>query len=291
MTQQKLLMSAAAGLFVLLIAVFSMFTVAEWERAAVFQLGELVRVETEPGLKWKVPFFQNVRKFDGRILTVSQQSTRYLTSESKNLIVDFFIKWQISDVSKFYNAFSTGGIGAANDRLVQSVRDKLQTEFRRRTIQEVIAGERNDVMAAAALIANQIMQGNGIKVVDVRLTRVDFPEDVSNSVYQRMQSERLRAAKDFRSRGAEVSERIRADADRQRTVVLAEAYRDAERIRGEGDAEASQIYAEAFKKNPEFYAFYRSMTAYKQSFKESSDMIVLDPSSDFLKYFKNPNVK
>lgn len=273
---------------VLGLAMMSMFTVGEQQRALLFRLGEVVKSDYGPGLHFKLPLITNVRTFDARILTLEAPPERYLTAEKKNVIVDSFVKWKISDVSRYYTTMG-GDEERANVRLAQFIKNGLRDEFGKRTIQEVVSGEREQIMAILTANANKQAQEFGINVVDVRIKRIDLPDEVSSSVFQRMEAERSRVAKDLRSRGAEAAERIRADADRQRTVIIAEAYREAERLRGEGDAEASDIYAQAFKKNPEFYSFYRSMTAYKATFKSPADVMVVDPNSEFFKYFKNPN--
>lgn len=263
---------------------FAVFTVDERERAIMFRLGEIVRDDYEPGLHFKVPFINNVRKFDARIQTLDADPERYLTSEKKNVLVDSFVKWKIEDVSRYYTA--TGGDATrAGLRLSQIIKDGLRGEFGKRTIQEAISGERDQIMSRLTESANEQAKEFGIRVVDVRVKRIDLPREVSESVYRRMEAERARVAKDFRSRGAEAAERIRADADRQRTILLAEAYRDAENTRGQGDAIAADLYAKAYNKNREFYAFYRSLTAYRNTMKDKGDILVLEPDSDFFKYF------
>jgi membrane protease subunit HflC len=272
---------------VALLGSMSLFTVRENELAIMFRLGEFERSDYKPGLNWMVPFYNNVRKFDKRVLTLDMQPARYLTLEKKNVIVDAFVKWRIADVTSFYK--TTGGDAVvANQRLSQVVNDGLRNEFGKRTIQEAIAGERAEIMQIITdQFADQARQF-GIQVVDVRISRIELPADVSDSVYKRMEAERSKVAKDLRSRGGESSERIKADADRQRTVILAEAYRDAERTRGEGDARAAQIYARAFTRNQEFFRLYRSLDAYKNVFNSQQDVLVLDPNSEFFRYFKNP---
>ena len=264
----------------------SMFTVDEREKAVKFRLGEFQDASYEPGLHFKLPFINNVRKFEDRILTLDSEPERYLTFEKKNVIVDAFIKWRIDDVSSFYK--TTGGDERqAGLRLSQVIKDGLRAEFGKRTIQEAISGERAEIMNVIAGKIKEDVGDFGIEVVDVRIKRIELPAEVSDSVYHRMRAERSRVAKDLRSRGAEAAERIRADADRQRTVILAEAYRDAERARGQGDAKAAEIYAEAFGKNAEFYGLYRSLGAYRKVFGSENDMLVLDPESEFFRYFKD----
>ncbi len=271
----------------LLLASFSLFTVKEWERAILFQFGEIVRSDYEPGLHFKIPVIQNVRKYNGRIMTMDAAAERYLTAEKKNLIVDAFVKWRIQDVRRYYTAMG-GDETRARDRLSQIIKDGLRAEFGKRTVQEVVSGERSAVMAVLQVNADAQAAQFGISIIDVRLKRVDLPEDVSASVYRRMEAERVRVATDLRSRGAEAAERIRADADRQRTIILAEAYREAEELRGTGDARAAEIYSTAFSGDPEFFSFYRSINAYRSSFSEKSDVLLLDPDSSFFKYFRDP---
>ena len=277
-----------AAVVVLIIGLMSVFIIDERELALKFRLGEIVKTDFKPGIHFKFPFINNVRKFDKRILTLDARPANYLTKEKKNVNVDFFVKWRINDVATYYKSMSGGNERIAAERLYTVVNDSLREQFSKRTIQEVISGERKELMDTSTSAANKQVKKFGISVVDVRVKRIDFSEDISNSVYRRMEAERTRVAKDYRSRGAEAAERIRADADRQRTVTLAEAYRDAEKTRGDGDGKASAIYAKAYNKDREFYSFYRSLTAYKNSFDSQSDIMVLDPSSDFFKYFKKP---
>ncbi len=277
------------GLVLVLVAAsLSMFVVDQRQTAIVFQLGEMVSVKTQPGLYFKVPLTQNVRFFDSRILTLdSGEPDRYITSEKKNLMVDYFAKWRISDVKQYY--VSVGGDELrARTRLMQTINSSMREEFGKHNIHDVISGERDQVMQAVLQKTEADAKSIGVQVLDVRLKRVDFPTEISDSVYRRMEAERKRVANELRATGYADSEKIRADADRQRQVILANAYRDAQRIKGEGDAKASLIYAAAFGRNPEFYSFYRSLEAYKQSFKNKSDVMVLDPSSAFFKYLKNP---
>ncbi|HEY9148394.1 MAG TPA: protease modulator HflC [Gammaproteobacteria bacterium] len=264
----------------------SFFVVDETELAIKFRLGEIVKTDYEPGLYFKLPFVNNVRKFDSRILTLDAQPERYLTFEKKNVIVDAFIKWRISDVANYYTTMA-GSERNAGQRLSQVIKNGLRDEFGKRTIQEAISGERSQIMNVITAQIEAQTREFGIEVVDVRIKRIELPPEVSDSVYQRMEAERSRVAKDLRSRGAEAAERIRADADRQRTVILAEAYRDAEGLRGEGDARSAEIYASAFNKDAEFYELYRSLNAYKNVFSSEGDVLVLDPTSEFFKYFKD----
>ncbi|MBW8305857.1 MAG: protease modulator HflC [Thiobacillus sp.] len=266
----------------------SMFTVDQRQNALVFQLGEVVSVKTKPGLYFKLPLVQNVRYFDTRILTMdSADPERFITSEKKNVLVDSFIKWRVIDARQFY--VSVGGDERrAQIRLNQTVNDGLRAEFGRRTINAVVSGSREEIMSIIRAKADQDARTIGVQVVDVRIKRVDLPEAVSENVYRRMEAERKQVANELRSTGAAEAEKIRADADKQKDVIVAEAYRDAQGVKGEGDAKAASVYAASYGKNAEFYAFYRSMQAYRESFASKSDVMVLDPSADFFKYMKNP---
>jgi membrane protease subunit HflC len=277
-----------ALLGLLIVASMTMYTVDQRQNAMVFQLGEVVAVDKKPGLYFKLPILQNVRYFDTRILTLDPADPdRFITSEKKNVLVDYFAKWRIIDVKQYY--VSVGGDEMrAQTRLQQTINDSLRAEFGKRTVHEVVSGERDEIMASLRLKADQDARKIGVQVMDVRIKHVDLPEEVSDSVYRRMEAERKRVANELRSTGSAEAEKIRADADRQREIIIAEAYRDAQRVKGEGDAKASTIYAEAYSKNPEFYAFYRSMDAYRQSFKNKSDILVLEPNSAFFKYMKSP---
>ena len=271
---------------VLVIGSFSVFTVDEREKAIMFRLGEIVRTDFEPGLHFKMPLVNNVRKFDARILTMDAPPERYLTSEKKNVIVDSFVKWRIKDVAKYYTTMG-GDETRANMRLAQIIKDGMRGEFGKRTIQEAVSAERSQIMEVLLAQAKRQAAPFGIEIVDVRIKRIDLPPEVSTSVYRRMEAERARVAAEFRSRGAEAAERIRADADRQREIILAEAYRDAQTIKGEGDAKAAAIYAEAFGKDPEFYSLYKSLSAYRRVFDSKDDILVLEPESEFFRYFKS----
>lgn len=271
----------------LIIASMSIFVVDQRQNAIVFRLGEVISVKTDPGLYFKVPLLDNVRTFDVRILTIdTPEPERFLTSEKKNVLVDLFIKWRIIDVRQFYVSVQ-GNEAVAQTRLLQTINDGLRAEFGNRTVHEVVSGERDQIMDLMRKKANEDAIKIGVEVYDVRLKRVDLPQEVSESVYRRMEAERKRVANELRSTGAAESEKIRANADRQREVIVAEAYREAEKIKGEGDAKATEIYARAYQANPEFYAFYRSLQAYKSSFKDKNDLLVLDPSSEFFKYLKS----
>ena len=275
----------AVGALVLLS--MSLFVVDQRQAAIVFQLGEMVGVKTDPGLYFKVPLMQNVRYFDSRILTLDTvEPERFITAEKKNVMVDSFVKWRIVDVKQYY--VSVGGDEVrARTRLMQTVNSSMREEFGKRTIHEVVSGEREKIMTVLREKTDNDARKIGVQVLDVRLKRVDFPLEISESVYRRMDAERKRVANELRASGAADGEKIKADADKQREVILAEAYRTAQKTKGEGDAKASALYAAAFGHNSEFYSFYRSLEAYKQSFKNKSDVMVLDPSSSFFKYLKS----
>jgi membrane protease subunit HflC len=272
----------------LVVASLSLFTVDQRQNAIVFRLGEIVAVKTAPGLFFKVPLVDNVRYFDSRILTLdAEEAQKFVTSENKPVLVDSFVKWRIVDVKQYYVSVQ-GDESLARVRLTQAVNGSLREEFGKRTIHEVVSGEREKIMDLMRERADQIAREIGVQVLDVRLKRVDFTPEISESVYGRMQAERKRVANELRSTGFAEAEKIRADADKQRQVVVAQAYRDAQRLKGDGDAKASAIYARAFERNPEFYAFYRSLEAYRQSFKNKGDLLILEPNSEFFKYLKNP---
>ena len=268
----------------------AVFTVDERQEAILFQFGEIIESDFEPGLHFKVPFINNVKKFDNRILTIDQKPERFLTQEKKDLIVDSYVKWRITDVVQYYKT-TQGDELTAGRLLYENINNGLRDEFGKRSIQEIISGDRTQIMDLMTQQASKRAQTLGITVEDVRVKKVDYPERVSNSVYQRMRAEREREARDFRSKGHEASERIQADADRQSSILLAEAYRDSEISRGEGDASATEIYAKAFNKDREFYKFTRSLTAYQKTFANSGDVILLEPDSEFFTYFKDPSGK
>jgi len=277
----------AGVLAVVVLASMSLFTVDQRERAIVFQLGEVKEVITTPGLHFKWPLIQNVRYFDARILTLdTPDAERYITSEKKNLLVDTFVKWKINDARQFY--ISVGDEVQAQTRISQTVNATLREEFGKHTVHEVVSEDRNEIMKTVRERANQDAKQIGVEIIDVRLKRVDLPQEVSDSVYKRMDAERKSVANQLRSEGSAASERIRAEADKEREVIIANAYKEAQRIKGEGDAKATAAYAQAFGQNPEFYAFYRSLEAYRSSFKNRSDVLVLEPNSDFFKYLKGP---
>jgi membrane protease subunit HflC len=270
--------------FVLLAAWMSVFTVDERQKAILFQLGKFQRSDYEPGLHFKLPFINNVRKFDKRVLTLDSQPQRFLTGEKKNVLVDYFVKWRIGNVESYYRAF--GGLEAdASFRLAQTIRDGLQAELGDRTIKEVVSGEREEIMKNLAVRANEKVGPFGIDIVDVRIKQIELPANVRTSVFERMRAERTRIAKEHRAVGEKEANIIRAKADRERTELLAKAQRKAEEVRGAGDALATDIYASAYSKDPEFYEFYRSLSAYKDTFSNKHDILVLQPDSEFFKYF------
>ena len=279
---------AIALVVALLVVSGALFTVDQRYNAIVFQLGEIKSVISSPGLHFKWPMIQNVRKFDMRILSYDDpEPLRFITSEKKPVLVDSFVMWRIMDVKQFYVSVR-GDQLAAETRIRQTISDSLQAEFGRRTLHDVVSGQRDEIMAVVRDKVDKELRRIGVEIVDVRLKRVDLPQEVSESVYRRMEAERKRVANELRSTGAAEAERIRADADRQREVILAEAYRDAQKIKGEGDAKATDTYAKAFSQNPEFYAFYRSLEAYRSTFRGRNDLLLLQPDSDFFRYFKDP---
>lgn len=282
MTQNNKILLGIAAL--LLIGMMSIFTVSEIEKAIKFRLGEIVRSDYEPGLHFKIPFINNVKKFDDRIQTMDSKPERFLTAEKKNVIVDYFVKWRIGDVTTFYTVVG-GDIDQANMRLDQIIKDAFRSEFSKRDIRQLISTDRQVIRDILIKNSKAIAANLGMDIVDIQVKRIDLPSEVSNSVFRRMEAERERVAREFRSQGSEAAERIRADADRQQVVILANAYREAEKLRGEGDAKSAEIYAQAYGEDPEFFAFQRSLSAYLEAF-SSSDMLVLDPDSDFFQYFK-----
>lgn len=274
----------------LLVLWTSIFFVDEREKALLLKFGEIVGSDYKPGIQLKIPFINKVQKFDDRILTIDARPSSFSTIEQKYLLVDSYVKWRILDEVKYWKA--TGGNQDNAGQLLYEVINKgLRDEFGKRTIQEVVAGDRGDIMDIMTQQAAKKAETLGIEVIDVRIKKIELPAEVSTSVYNRMRTGRELVARDLRSKGSEASERIRADADRQRTVVLAEAYRDSEIARGNGDAVATDIYAKAFGKNREFYKFTRSLNAYRENFSTSDDLILLQPDSEYFKYFKNPNAK
>ena len=285
-------MTLLIGLVVLIgIASNSIYVVNERERAVLLQFGEVVDTDIKPGLHFKMPIVNDVRRFDARLITLDSSPQRYLTAEKKALIVDSFVKWRVQDAGKFYTA--TGGDEfTANSLLASRVDNGLRNKFGERTVYEVVSGERDALMTEITKELDDIALSElGIHVTDVRVKGIDLPPEVSSSVYSRMSTEREREARDHRSRGRELAEGIEADADRQQTVIEANAFREAEQIRGEGDAIAAEIYANAFNQDPEFYAFYRSISAYRSSFSGKEDLLVIDPASDFFRYLNSPDVQ
>ncbi len=276
----------------ILLAVFiaksSLFTVKETEKAIKFKFGEIIKSDYQPGFSWKLPFVNTVKKFDARILSHDARPERFLTKEKKNVLVDSFVKWRISDVEKFYTAVQ-GNPATADIRLGQIMKDAMRGEFGKHTVKEVIAQNRQELRNLLISRTAPLVAKMGIGLVDVRVKRIDLEEQVSASVFRRMETERARDAKDLRSRGDAEATRIRADADKQAEIILAEAYREAEQMRGSGDAKATAIYATAYNGDPEFYSFYKSLDAYKNVFQGNGDMLVLEPDSDFFSYFGNKN--
>jgi membrane protease subunit HflC len=275
----------AAGALLLLLSM-SVFTVGVTERVIKFQLGEIIGTDFQPGLHFKWPFINNVIKFDSRILTMDSTPERFLTAEKKNVIVDSFVKWRIGDVKVFYTTVS-GDVNQANVRLDQIIKDAFRSEFSKREIKQLVSTDRSIIREALITNVSPHAKKMGIEIVDVQVKRIDLPPEVSNSVYQRMEAERARVAREFRSQGSEEAERIRANADKQQAIILANAYRDSEVLRGEGDAKAAEVYAKNYSEDPDFYAFYRSMIAYRLSLGKSGNIMVLEPNSDFFKFFKN----
>lgn len=280
----KTALPAAVAVVVVFFSTFT-FVVQEYEVALKLRLGEIVSDSYEPGLHFKIPILNQIRKFDRRIQTLDSQPERFLTVEKKDVIVDSYTKWRISRPAQFLR--STGGNNARTSRLLsERINTSLRDEFGKRTIQEVVSDDRLALMDILTRDVNENAADLGVEVVDIRVKKIDLPPEVSESVYQRMRAERERVARDLRAKGAEAAERIRADADRQRTVIIAEAYKESEELRGEGDAKSSEIYAAAFGQDPNFYAFYRSLSAYRESFGEGGSMLVLEPDSEFFRFFR-----
>ncbi|MCX7103150.1 MAG: protease modulator HflC [Methylobacter sp.] len=281
MTHNKIWVTLGGLLFISMMCVF---TVSETEKVIKFRLGEIVKNDYEPGIHFKLPFINNVKKFDKRIQTMDAKPERFLTAEKKNVIVDSFVKWRIGDVTTFYTVVA-GDIDQANLRLDQIIKDAFRGEFSKRNIKQLLSTDRQAIREILIKNAMPLAAALGMEIVDVQVMRIDLPDEVSSSVFRRMEAERERVAREFRSQGAEAAERIRADADRQRVVTMANAFKDAEILRGEGDAKSADIYAKAFGADTEFFTFYRSLNAYKKTFSGSS-MMVLDSDSDYFKYFK-----
>ncbi|GAW85951.1 membrane protease subunit HflC [Bathymodiolus platifrons methanotrophic gill symbiont] len=282
MSANKILVTVGAIFTFFMMCVF---TVTETEKAIKFKFGEIVRSDYQPGLHFKFPFINNVKKFDARILTLDSAPERFLTAEKKNVIVDSFVKWRIGDVTTFYTSVA-GDAYQANIRLDQIIKDAFRSEFSKRDIKQLVSTDRSAVREALITNTAKAAAQLGIEIVDVQVKRIDLPSEVSHSVYSRMEAERARVAREFRSQGSEAAERVRADADKQKEIILADAYRDSEIMKGQGDAKAAEIYANAYGRNIEFYAFYRSMAAYKETFSKSANIMVIEPDSEFFKYFK-----
>ncbi|WP_297529540.1 protease modulator HflC [Thiohalobacter sp.] len=276
---------ALAGLLlVIVVGWMSVFTVDERERAILFHLGQIVRSDFEPGLHFMIPVYHNVRKFDRRILTLDAKPEQILTGEKKNVLVDYFAKWRITDVEAFYRSFGGREIDAAS-RMAQIIKDGLQSELGDRTIRAVVSGERKEIMEGVAQRANDKMRDFGIQIVDFRIKQIELPSNVAGAVFERMRAERERIAKEHRALGEKAARIIRARADRARTEILAEARRKSDEIRGAGEAQATEIYAKAYDRDREFYDFYRSLQAYRTAFRSSDDLLVLEPDSEFFRYF------
>lgn len=273
-----------------LVAFNSVYVVTEYQRAIKLEFGRLVESDIKPGLHFKKPWAK-IAKFDGRILTADMTPESFFTVENKRLVVDSYIKWQVKDVETYYKATS-GDEATAENRLAQRVSDGLRNQFGRRTLHDVVSGKRDELMhEITASINEDAVRLLGMEVKDIRVKRIDFPPEASQSVFARMAADREKEAREYRSQGKEQAEVISADADKQRAILEANAYRDAERIRGEGDAQAAAIFAEAYSKDPEFYSFVRSLNAYRQSFSGKEDLMVVDPKSDFFRYLKDPQGK
>jgi membrane protease subunit HflC len=282
----------ATAFLLLLVAIgagiaLSVFTVDEREYAIKFRFGEIVSTDYDPGLHFKIPFVNNVRKFEKRILTRNNPNEPFLTAEKKNLKVDFYVKWRIIDVGQYYRS-TAGDEGLATGRLLEIIKDDLRAQFAKRTVQQVVTADRRDVVTDLMESAGRTAAELGIEIVDVRVKALDLPDDVSESVFNRMRQERARIAAQLRAEGAETAERIRSEADRERTVILAEARRDSQKTRGDGDAKAAGIYADAYERNAEFYSFWRGLQAYRASVGRGQDVLVLEPDSEFFKYLKSP---
>ncbi len=283
MMDNRILVAVGA---IFLVASMSFFTVGQTEKAIKFKFGQIQKSDYEPGLHFQIPFVNKVKKFDSRIQTMDSEPERFLTLEKKNVIVDSFVKWRIGDVTKYYTVVS-GRSEQANSRLDQITKDAFRGEFGKRNIKQLVSTDREAIREILIKNLKPVAANLGLEVIDVRVKRIDLPEEVSSSVFRRMEAERERVAREFRSQGSEAAEKIRADADRQRVVTLANAFKEAETLRGEGDAKSAEIYANAFGADTEFFTFIRSMNAYKKTFSGTGSMMVLDPDSDFFKYFKN----
>lgn len=280
----KSMMWTILAVIVVAIGSSAVYYVDEREKAIVFQFGEIVRSNDEPGIHFKAPLINNVKFFDARVQTMDSDPELYLTREKKNLVVDSFVKWRITNAADYYTRLG-GLVSNARNRLAQRVNDALRSEFGNRSVQQVISGDRVEIMDVVRQLTNEETASLGIEVLDVRLKRVDLDPDISERVYQRMEAERSRVAKDLRARGAEAAERIRADADRDRAIILAEARQAAQEVKGQGDAQATSIYADAFTRDREFYRMYRSLNAYRNTFATPDNLLVIEPDSEFFRYF------
>jgi membrane protease subunit HflC len=286
MSQSRIVLAAVGVVVLILVLIASTFVVRQWQVAIKLRLGEIVSSDYRPGLHFMVPILNNIKKFDGRIQTYDARPQRFLTIEKKDVIVDYYSKWRISDPGQFFR--STGGDPARTARLLsERINTSLRDEFGKRTIQEVVSEDRQQLMEELTKVVDRNAGELGVEVIDVRVKKIDLPPEVSESVYERMRAERERVARDLRAKGSEAAERIRADADRQRTVILADAYKVSEEVRGEGDAKAAEIYAGAYQQNAEFYAFYRSLGAYRSAFGQGGDLMVLQPDAEFFRYFRD----
>ena len=283
----KIVLYVLLGLISIMLLFGSIFVVNEKERAIVFQFGEAVRPDVSVGIHFKIPLIQNVKKFDGRIQTLDEEPDRVLTIESKYLLVDSFIKYKITDVLTFYKATSNGSFDNLNNLLGQAAEANLKANFAKRTVTEVISGERDELMSILLTSLNNEVKDLGVEIIDFRVKRIDLPSNLSNSVYERMKTERQELAEKLRSEGNEIAREKRAEADAERVIILANAYKEAQQLRGEGDAQAASIYAESFSKNPEFYEFTRSMKAYVETFENKSDVMLIDSDSEFFKYLND----
>ena len=274
-----------AVLALIILLANSLYIVTDKQTAILLRFGEIIDPKIESGLHFKIPVLNTVRKFDSRVLTLDAIPQPYFTEEKKRLIVDAFVKWRISDNEQFYITSSGGQLSALRTLITQSVDEGLRNQFGKRTVQDVISGERDELMKALTADLNTVANSElGVEVIDVRVKKIELPSEVNDSVYNRMRTERERLAQELRAEGNEIAEEIRANADKERTVILADAYKTAEIIKGEGDAEATSTYAKAFNKDPEFYEFTRSLSAYQSTFENKSDVLLIDPESDFFKY-------
>ena len=288
MNENRTMAMIAGAVALCIVFAMSMFTVDQREKAVIFQFGEITEIISDPGLHFKWPLVQNVRYFDNRILTLDTPDTeRFITSEKKNVLVDSFVKWRIGDLKQYYISVQ-GDETRAQTRLSQTVNSALREEFGKRLVHEVVSGERDDIMRIVRDKLEEDARRIGVSIVDVRLKRVELPQEVSESVYRRMEAERRAVASELRSQGFSDAEKIRAEAERERQIIIAEAYKKAQQVKGEGDQKSSAIYSQAFGQNPEFYSFYRSLEGYRAGFAKKSDVLVLEPGSDFFKYMKSP---